>query len=138
MSEKLNSIVGKQNDFATRAMGGGSQVSGGGASIMLEVTPPPGQRVRLTHLSTTAGVFLGDISVKFDSTTVYTGNIFGSTPDGGASVSFSVGSFQPYVGSLPPAGNYKYWTGGTDEVLTIVKNGVDASQTFYYGYQFGE
>ena len=138
MSEKLNTITGKENDFATRFMGGGSKVSGGGASIMLTLAPPPGQRVRLTHLSTTAGVFLGDISVKFDSTTVYTGNIYGSRPDGGASVSFSVGSFQEYAAGPPPAGNYQWWTGGTDEVLTIVKNGADPSQTFYYGYQFGE
>lgn len=138
MSEKLNTIVGKQNDFATRLMGGGSVVSGAGAGTKLTLTPPAGQRVRLTHLSTGAAIFLGDMSVKFGSTTVYTGNIFGSTPDGGASVSFSVGSYQPYVGASPPAGNYEWWTGEVDEVFTLVKNGADPSQTFYYGYQFGE
>ena len=138
MSEKLNTIVGKQNDFATRLMGGGAVVSGAGAGTKLTLTPPSGQRVRLTHLSTATGVFLGDVSVIFGSTTVYTGNIFGSTPDGGASVLFSVGSYQPYVGASPPAGNYEWWTGEVDEVFTLVKNGIDPSQTFYYGYQFGE
>ena len=131
MSELLSSIVGKQNDFATRFMGGGSTTS-----FPLTLTPPSGQRVRLTHLSTAAGLFIGDMSVKFDSTIIYTGSIYGSLPDNGTA--FSVGNYQPYAAGLPPRNNYEFWTGATDEVFTLVKNGIDPINTVYYGYEFGE
>ena len=137
MSEKLNSIVGKQNDFVTRAMSGGS-IALSSPGTILTLTPPAGQRVRLTHLSIQTG-FQGGISVAFGATDVLSViNISGDNPSA-VSSSYSVGSFQDYAAGVPPSGNYDYFTGGTDEPLTIVKDAAGSTTNIiYYGYQFGE
>lgn len=137
MSETLNSIVGKRNDFATRAIGGGT-VSSGASGVILTLTPPTGQRVRLTHLSTTDNVFAseGVISVFFDSVKVVNQvTLYGYEPTFG---SFSVGSFQDYAAANPPIGNFKYFTGAVDEVLTVDKAIGNTTFDVYYGYEFGE
>ena len=109
MSEKLTKIAGKQNDFATRAMGGGViPIGSAGNSIILTLTPLSGQRVRLTHLSTTSAVGQGGITLAFGA-------------------------------GVPPYGNYRYFTGGVDEALTIrTTTASTTSQIIYYGYQYGE
>ena len=134
MSEKLNTIVGKQNDFATRLIGGGS-ISSGVINTILTLTPPAGQRVRLTHLSTASGTNQLSISITIGGVTVIAfGSVNGSDPSLGG---FSIGSYQPYAAGNPPNGNYKYFTGATDEVLNIISSNVTTT-TIYYGYQFGE
>tara|TARA_R110000764_G_scaffold28039_3_gene66016 strand:+ start:1232 stop:1651 length:420 start_codon:yes stop_codon:yes gene_type:complete len=139
MSEKLNSIVGAPSDFATRFMGGDTIPTISTSSTPLTLTPPPGQRVRLTHLSTNAGEFMGGMSVLFDGVTVFAGTINGPAPQGAGTSSFSIGKYQPYAAGAPPAGNYKLWTGAVDEVLTLVKDGgANPSRPVNYGYQFGE
>ncbi len=140
MSEKLNTIVGKQNDFATRFMGGGT-IPIGSSGTPVTVTPPPGQRVRLTHLSTTAGVSQTGIRVSFGGSIVRSGTVNGEDPEGtgGVSSTFSIGSYQAYPAGLPPSHNYMQWTGDTDEALTLTKYDAGATaQTVYYGYQLGE
>ena len=135
MSEKLSTIVGKENDFATRLMDGGS-IATGVTGTILTLTPPSGQRVRLTHLSTTAGTSQSGVSVLFAAETVVSEDVIdGDVPSAG---SVSVGSYQDYTAGAPTRGNYLFWTGGANEVLTIVKNAGNTSQTIYYGYQFGE
>jgi hypothetical protein len=140
MSEKLNTITGKQNDFATRFMGGddvpiGSSPDGTGRAITL--TPPAGQRVRLTHLSTSAGDELAGMSIVFGSTTVVSSlALNGDLPN--STARFSVGSFQEYTAGVPPLTNYKYWTGGKDEAMSIFIPVAVTTVAFYYGYQFGE
>ena len=139
MSEKLNTIAGKQNDFATRFMGGGT-ISIGSNGDMLELTPPAGQKVRLTHLSTedNAGANESNISVIFGSETVINQDVLsGHQPTVGQ---FSIGSYQPYtyVNPASPSGNYEWFTGDTDEVLVINKSLGNTLSTIYYGYEYGE
>ena len=136
MSEKLNTIVGKQNDFATRFMGGGT-ISIGGTIVTL--TPPTGQRVRLTHLSTAAGNVEAGIRVIFGSTIVILGGVNGGNPSRTGNLYYSVGSYQPYAVGDPPMQNWEYFTGDTDEALIIEQQfGVPTLNLIYYGYQFGE
>ena len=135
MSEILSSIVGKQNDFATRAMGGGTTSSTGDGTPILTLTPPTGQRVRLTHLSTTAGTNRPSIKLRFgslDITPTYT--LDGDDP----SSNFTVGSYQDYSAGNPPSGNFEFFTGDTDEVFYIISTAISGTGTIYYGYEFGE
>ena len=135
MSKVLNSIVGDSSDFSTRAIGGGT-IAAGVTGTILTLTPPTGQRVRFTHLSTTAGVSQAGISVLFAAESVISEDVInGGAPNAG---SISVGSFQEYAAAAPPSGNYLFWTGKADEALTVVKNAGNTAQIIYYGYEFGE
>ena len=134
MSEKLATITGGSNDFATRLMGSGVSTSSGSFDII--ITPPAGQRVRLTHLSTVQGVIRADITVIFGTQQVLS-NVVIAPPTNPFTAVYSVGSYQNYQSGLPPFRNYEYFTGETDEALTL-RSGPGTSGTFYYGYQFGE
>tara|TARA_R110000787_G_scaffold30833_1_gene82335 strand:- start:3 stop:404 length:402 start_codon:yes stop_codon:yes gene_type:complete len=133
MSEKLISIVGAPSDFATRFMGGGTFVSPNVLNIVL--TPPDGQRVRLTHLSTSGANEVSGVSIDIGAANV----VVSKTLSGGTPLlasKFSVGSYQDYAAGTPPSGNYTYFTGGINEIMTI--SGGTLSTTVYYGYEFGE
>lgn len=135
MSEKLSSIVKTGGDFITRAVNGGSIASGVTGTI-LTLTPPSGQRVRLTHLSTTAAANQVGISVVIGGSTLISElDLDGDSPN--TAVKFSVGNYQPYGVAAPPMTNYSQFTGKTNEVLTILKNAGNTTVTVYYGYEYG-
>ena len=141
MSETLSYIAGKSRIFATRLMGGGTTADVS-VSDIVTLTPPAGQRVRLTHLSTgSGGAVRFYISVLFGSTEVLSNkNISGEQPFSGSGLSdkYSVGSYQDYAAGLPPNQNYEYFTGDVDEALIIRVNQAGGSNTLYYGYEYGE
>ena len=137
MSELLSTIVESGGDFITRSVGG-SSIANGVTGTILTLTPPSGQRVKLTHLSTTAAagaqvgisVIIGGVSV------VSVLSVDGGSPQAPGS-RFSVGSFQAYGVGNPPSGNHLQFTGKIDEVLTIEKNAGATTTTLYYGYEYG-
>ena len=135
MSKTLNSVMSAGRDFITRSAGG-SLISSGQTGTLLTLTPPAGQRVKLTHLSTLSGSIQSGISVIIGGSTV----INALTVDGGSPNSaskFSLGRYQPYAAGDPPFGNYSQFTGRTDEVLTITKNAGNTTTVLYYAYEFG-
>ena len=134
MSATLSTIVKTGGDFITRAAAGGTIAIGTtGATIL---TPPSGQRVRLTHLSTTAGASQVGISVTLGSDVVITElDLDGDSPN--TTAKFSVGSYQAYGAAAPPLANYSQFTGKTNEALTITKNAGNTVSTIYYGYEYG-
>ena len=135
MSENLGSIIKKGGDFITRFASGGV-VASGATGTLRTLTPPTGQRVRLTHLSTTAGANQVGISVTLGVETVIDElDLDGDSPN--VDTKFSVGNYQPYAASLPPYGNYHQFTGKTDEALVILKNAGNTTVAIYYGYEFG-
>ena len=137
MSDKLSAIIKTGGDFITRAAAGGTIAIGatGGATI-LTLTPPTGQRVRLTHLSTTAGANQVGISVLIGAETVISElDLDGDTPN--TATKFSIGSYQAYGAAAPPLANYRQFTGKVDEALTITKNAGNTVSTIYYGYEYG-
>ena len=135
MSETLSAIVKTGGDFITRAASGGS-IAPGVTGTLTTFTPPAGQRVRLTHLSTTAGANQTGISVTIGSETVINAlDLDGDTPNTAAK--FSVGNYQPYGAAAPPMSNYRQFTGKVDEAIAIVKNAGNTTATIYYGYEFG-
>ena len=135
MSVTLNSIAAQSGDFITRLIGG-AVISAGASGDLVTLTPPSGQRVRLTHLSNVAALTESNISVIVGGVDV-TGvvSINGGAPTGS---SRSVGSFQAYAAGNPPNGNHTHLTGGTDEVVVIRKTTGSTSNDLYYSYQFGE
>ena len=137
MSTTLSAIVEAGGDFITRAASGGT-ISSGVTGTILTLTPPSGQRVRLTHLSTTAGVSQTGISVATGASTIISNReLNGDSPIAFPDFDFSVGNYQPYSAGSPPSGNYHQFTGKTDEVLTLIKNAGNTTVTIYYGYEFG-
>ena len=137
MSTLLGAVMGGGGDFIPRSVGSGVIASGtSSASALLTLTPPSGQRVRLTHLSTQAGSVQTGISVDFGAATVI-GNdaISGATPNSG---SRSVGSFQAYAAGTPPQGNTIYLTGKLDESVVITLGAGSTTSIIYYGYEYGE
>ena len=138
MSELLGSIVGGGGAFASRAANADIISAGAtGGTAILTLSPPAGQKVRLTHLSTDVAAEQAGISVVFGSTTVISEKIVaGGQPRG--PLRFSVGSYQAYAAGAPPNGNYPTMTGKLNEVLTITKNAGNTGQDIYYGYEYGE
>jgi len=137
MSVKLNTVVGGSGDFSTRSVVYGLLSSGATGDIII-ITPPSGERVRLTHLSTENNVASEELSMslKFGTTTIISlKTLNGAEP---TFSKFSVGNYFPYgyAGIVSPQGNSPFFTGKKDEVLTISKTGT-TTNTIYYTYEFG-
>ena len=116
----------------------GTRILAGVTGDILEVTPPPGQRVKLTNLSTSAGFEQSGISILFGATSVLSEKIIsGPAPTVGTN-RYSIGSYQPYAAGIPPSGNHTFITGDIDEVLVINKNAGNTARDIYYAYEFGE
>lgn len=136
MSETLSDIVKTGGDFITRSASGGT-ISSGVTGTILTLTPPAGQRVRLTHLSVTAAASpqVGISVLLGISTVIDEQEVAGTLPSGFNT--FSVGNYQPFSSGNPPSTNYQQFTGKTNEALTILKNAGNTTVTIYYGYEFG-
>ena len=135
MSDLLQSLVGGGGGFVSRTADGDVLALGATAGVVLTITPPLNQRVRLTHLSTFAGQ-QPNLSVVFGSTTVIgPKTLYGLQPR--LPASFSVGNYQEYAAGAPPNGNFPFFTGDVNEALTIV-TAASTTQDIYYGYEFGE
>ena len=131
----ITSLPVKRGEFVALVAAGGTVVNPNTMNLVL--TPPSGQRVRVTHLSTLAGVNQSSISITIGGASVLTNKtIQGDAPDASAN-EFSIGSYQPYTAGLPPSGNHLYITGKTDEAINITSSGA-LSNTIYYAYEFGE
>lgn len=129
----------KRGEFVALSSGSGTIVAGTPVGDILILTPPSSQRVRITHLSTTAA---GDanqnpIALSFgDTEIISSAGISGGRPTG---IFISIGSFQSYVSGAPPYRNYKYITGKADEAFKITLGSVSPTVTpIYYSYEFGE
>ena len=140
MSKLLSSIAGGGSDFSTRFASSGV-INSGVTGTILTLTPPAGQRVRLTALSQTAASEQAGISVLFDATVIISeARLRSGAPEGtnGATKDFAVGPYFDYAGILPPVGKFQHFTGKADEVLTVTKNTGNTAANIYYGYEFGE
>ena len=139
----LNSSV-HVNSFNSKASGSGVILSGNLGNI-LTLTPPAGQRVRITHLSIKVGdapANLNNVKISFGGTDVAgVGFISGEFPSGTSpsGMIFSIGSYFSYAAGNPPFNNHEYFTGGTDEVFILsMPPALTNLVNFYYSYQFGE
>ncbi len=139
MSELLSSAFGGSG-FVTRTMGTGVVPNGTGAGTYLTLTPPAGQKVKITYLSVPNGT-----AAVFSITLSFGGNDFSGSIgiDDGVSVatntgtSFSIGTNPDNNRANPPKAYKQSVTGGTDEAFTMT-SGAALFNDIHYGYEFGE
>ena len=122
-------------EFTTLFASGGA-IASGQTGTLLTLTPPSGQRVRITHLSTNQSQSSANVTLKFDNVTLITGAVDGLFPLSTAQVQYSNGKYQPYLATSPPMGNHKFITGKANEVFSVISTSTIAA-TIYYGYEFG-
>ena len=125
----------KSGEFVSlEAVSGG--IGAGASGDILTVTPPPGQRVRITHLSTSTSGIVTNATLSFDSLDILSSvSISGGAPN--SALRYSIGNYQSYAAGNPPVGNHAYITGKTNEVFKV-KSGVTTTTILYYAYEFGE
>ena len=132
------SIPIKRGEFVALFAGSGVVANNSPIGNLVTLTPPPGQRVRVTNLSTIPNVgipLISQVQLTFGTTEVFDGGISGSDPDRVGRV--SIGSYQDYPAGDPPLGNHKHITGKINEVFTVDTTKI-TEQALYYAYEFGE
>ena len=138
MSEVLGSVIGGSGEFTARSVGTG--VAAIGVTTLVTVTPPAGQRVKLTYLqvSSSSSVETG-IFIAFGAVTVYSGDLgIGITPTNASTEgAFSVGYIPVASGTRAPRATHRYLLGKKNEAMVITKSGTTISE-ISYGYEVGE
>ena len=130
MTIKLSSKGGGGGQFKSTFFSGRKTVSSGAAGDFLIITPPSGQKVKLTGLA--SGGAEDDINITVGSTLVVNSlRLFSSTPPGVDN--FVIGD---NVGLAGSAGNTQYIMGDLDESITINKVAATANN-IAYSYEFG-
>lgn len=115
--------------FQAEFMSGSLQVAPGAAGNIIVITPPAGNRVRLTELATTAGTETGI------SMTVGAKNVVTSLDLESISTSTGAGEFK--IGISDGTSNTAEILGDTDETVTIIKDAGNTTQTITYSYEYG-
>lgn len=118
--------------FTSRFASTGITVASGQSGVFITITPPPGQKVRLTALQLNAGTET-DISVNVGlSNLIVNKTLDPSSPN--TDDKFSVG----LGGSDTSFGTYLWFTGDVDEVITVEKTTGSTVNTVQYAYEYGE
>jgi len=125
-------IIVEGAGFATRFASTAITLGSGQSSTFITLTPPSGQKVRLTALQLSANSET-NISVDIGSETVITTKtLVATTPN--AANQFFIGQ----LGSSSRSGTYLWLTGKVDEVITVTKTSGSTANTVQYAYEFGE
>ena len=141
----MNKIISSpkiKSEFQPLFVGSGSTiVVGGGTTEIFRVTPPAGQRVRLTNLSTDPGTYRRLCSLFFGTTELINNDVIsGDKPDdtNAFGEGYSVGRYQDYPAGDPPFNSREELTGKIDEAVYVQCGDSVSSVRVYYGYEFGE
>ncbi|MFK5949862.1 MAG: hypothetical protein QM500_13955 [Methylococcales bacterium] len=138
MSELLSSVITSGGDFITRTIGDGTIISAGTSGLVLTLTPPAGQRVRITYLSTKVGESRSNVNIAFGGNNIGSIIDIGDGNTGGVSTRTSIGGNPVNSGSSLPFNNYRFMTGGKNESFTLSVTSALAIGQVSYGYEFGE
>lgn len=115
------------------SIGFGLEIAAGqAAGTILTITPPAGERVRLTGLFGVANV--ASIAIVVGGTQIITGNLFNSIATNQYCVGISGGN---NIANTQAVATIPNVFGGTDEVITIVNSGVNTASVIIYSYEFG-
>ena len=126
-SELLSSVTGGGGGFTTKFASGGLQVSTGATGTYITITPPSGQKVRLTLLTASAGVTTNLITVAVGGVDVIIGQRLRAGGQASQVGYISIGEENP---------QQSYITGEANEVFEISTD-VATTQGTDYTYQFG-
>jgi hypothetical protein len=100
------------------------------STMSVSLTPPTGQRVKLTGLSTNGVVNTG-LTISIAGSVVVSDSF-----SNGSDSTFTIGSNTAYTGTLPPYKQIESLEGGIDEVVWIQAPTLNTSA--YYSYEYGD
>jgi hypothetical protein len=130
MSELLSSITsGGSGGFLTKYASRTINVSPGATGTYITLTPPLGQKVKLTALGSMGARQTNETTINVGGSSVVTGAFL---EQNSADTTDADDLLIGYNGS-----NQDHITGDTDEIIEISTN-VATSQSTAYTYQFGE
>ncbi|MFK5949861.1 MAG: hypothetical protein QM500_13950 [Methylococcales bacterium] len=136
MSEKLSSVIGGRSDFITRDKGSGNIITGT-SGLVLTLTPPIGQRVRITYLSTSVGATQVGVILAFGGVNLSASLTIDDGTTGTGVTSMSIGGIPVNSSTNPPRKAKRYITGGKDEAFTVSYS-ASGTNSVFYGFEFGE
>ena len=128
----LSTLVGSDEGFVANSYSTPISVASGVTGDIFVITPPAGERVRLTGLSPSAGQENG-VSLTIGSKSFVTAKNLSSSPS--VANSFAVGPTSVAGGS--GVGLVVSVVGLKDEVFTLSKDTGSTTQTILYAYEFG-
>jgi hypothetical protein len=135
MSELLSSIVGGGGGFVVKSASGAlSLPNTQPAGDILVITPPIGQRVKLTTL-VKQGLTQAGYTITVGSTVVVNNLTLTDEIDNPVAGSFLVGSTPVFQNNYGSRGITEI-LGGVDEAITVNSANITNSK-IYYSYQFG-
>ena len=127
-SELLSSVTGGGSGFVTKFTSGSVFVASGATGTYITLTPPSGQKVKLTMLLSSA-TQTNLTTVDVGGSTVLTALPLADNLDNpGLTLNTKIGGSTPFDEAV---------IGGVNEVVEIITNVATSSNTFY-SYQFGE
>ena len=136
MAIDSGSLVGGGGAFVPSLISGWKQIGTGLSGDYIILTPPLGERVKLTGLiagftETTVEI---DIAIKVNAVAVITGSLSGGalSVDGEFMVGVSVATPQ-----FKQPGSISSITGGVDEVIAVNKTTGTTGDSTHYSYEFG-
>ena len=130
-SETLSSIVGGGGLFVAKTITGTLIIAPGATGLLATITPPSGQRVKLTGLSADGASPQSGISVAFGGADIITEkSLEGLTS---ATPLQSVDEFKIGHGTS----NHTFIIGEVDAAVTITKDSGNTVQGILYAYEFG-
>ncbi len=138
MTDKtLSSLIGGGGGFVVTSHSGSQQIAPGSSGTILTLTPPIGERIRLTVFSPAATTTVTDLQLNVNGAQLCTGTCSGATSLVGSWCVNGVGVSSASVSNQNWAGYIPEVLGGVDEVITVVATGANTASTIYYGYQTG-
>lgn len=126
-----NPVGGGGALFTTKFISGSLSVSSGASGDVITLTPPLGQRVRITGLTSSSSetnVSITAAGVQIISSVL----LSASTTSTGI---FSVGAIRTQSDSCS---DIPFLDFGVDEEVKFIKNSGNTTSVIYYSYQFGE
>ncbi len=138
MTDKtLSSIVGGGGGFVITSHSGTQKIATGSSGTILTLTPPTGERVRLTVFSPSGTDTVAGLQLNVNGVQMCTGFCSGNTNLVGSWCVNAVGVSASGVSNKAWAGYVPGVLGGVDEVITVVATGATTSSVIHYGYQTG-
>ncbi len=124
-------------DFVPTFHSGRQEIEQSSSGTILTLTPPTGERVRLTMFSPSSTFSVSDLQLNIDGVQVCLGDCTGESSQVSDWCVSSAGGANSSISNEDWAGYIPEVLGGVDEVITVVATGGNISSEIYYGYQTG-
>jgi len=133
LSSKLDSSA-----FTPLLTSGLQTITSGASGTMVTLSPPSGQKVRLTALGMVATTTETGITVQVNSVDAVDSKVLVGTNATTANGFLIAPGIPNGIGASEVGSAYPPIVGGIDEDITIIKDTGSTAADIIYGYQFGE